>query len=276
MTSDQRLWAERFPRASRYHPDWVIAGMGSPSNALWLTEWLCESLDLQPGMRVLDLGCGRAISSIFLHREFGVQAWAADLWFSPSENFRRVEDAGVAGGVFPIHADARSLPFATEFFDAIVAVDSYMYYGTDDLYIHSLGRFVKPGGQVGIAMSGLTHETGEQAPDHLGEWWRQDQLWSLHTANWWRRRLGRANVLDVEVADTLEDGWRYWLESLRAVAPENQTEISAIEADAGRHIGYVRVTGRRRADAPVFDPAVSIPASYEPKPLLRDAASQGA
>jgi cyclopropane fatty-acyl-phospholipid synthase-like methyltransferase len=36
-------------------------------------------MNLQPGMRVLDLGCGRALSSIFLHREFGLQVWAADL-----------------------------------------------------------------------------------------------------------------------------------------------------------------------------------------------------
>jgi ubiquinone/menaquinone biosynthesis C-methylase UbiE len=35
-------------------------------NPLWLTEWLCELMDLRPGMRVLDLGCGRAPSSIFL------------------------------------------------------------------------------------------------------------------------------------------------------------------------------------------------------------------
>ena len=63
MTVDERLLLARFPRASRYHPDWVIAGMGSASNALWLTEWLCEGLELRPGMRVLDLGCGRAMSS---------------------------------------------------------------------------------------------------------------------------------------------------------------------------------------------------------------------
>src|SRR5262245_32462327 len=114
MVADERLISDRFPRASRYHPDWVVAGMGSASNALWLTEWLCEALDLRPGMRVLDLGCGRAISSIFLRREFGVQVWATDLWFSASENLQRIRDAGVEDGVFPIHADARSLPFATE------------------------------------------------------------------------------------------------------------------------------------------------------------------
>ena len=101
-----------------------------------MAEWLAEALELRPGMRVLDLGCGRALSSIFLHREFGVQVWATDLWFDASENLRRIRDAGVEDGVFPLHADARSLPFAGEFFDAIVSLDSFVYYGTDDLYLN--------------------------------------------------------------------------------------------------------------------------------------------
>jgi cyclopropane fatty-acyl-phospholipid synthase-like methyltransferase len=103
---------------------------------------------LQPAMRVLDLGCGRAASSIFLRREFGVQVWATDLWFNASENIQRIRDAEVEDGVFPIHADARSLPFGPEFFDAIVSIDSFYYYGTDDLYLNYLARFVKPGGRV--------------------------------------------------------------------------------------------------------------------------------
>ena len=52
-------------------------------NVLWLTEALTQVLPLEPGMRVLDLGCGAAISSIFLARELGVQVWAADLWIEP-------------------------------------------------------------------------------------------------------------------------------------------------------------------------------------------------
>ena len=148
---DKRFFLQDFPRSSAYHPEWVIAGVSGGANPLWLTEWLAGVLDLRPGMRVLDLGCGRALSSIFLHREFGVQVWATDLWFSATENLQRIRDAGVEDGVFPIHADARSLPFAAEFFDAIVSIDSFVYYGTDDLYLNSLARFVKPGGWVGIA-----------------------------------------------------------------------------------------------------------------------------
>ena len=247
----------------------MLAGVSGGANPLWLTEWLAEALDLRPGMRVLDLGCGRAMSSIFLRREFGVQVWATDLWFSASENLQRIRDAGVEDGVFPIHADARSLPFAAEFFDAIVSIDSFFYYGTDDLYLNYLARFVKPGGPVGIAGAGLMREIEGPVPEHLREWWTAD-LWCLHSAAWWRRHWERTGILDVEVADTLPDGWRFWLDWLKLVAPDNATEIQALEADAGRHLGYVRVVGRRRAEAQLLEPIVSVPTQYAKKPLLRD------
>src|SRR3954464_575242 len=169
----------------------MVAAASSAANPLWMTEWLCEALDLRPGMRVLDLGCGRAMSSVFLRREFGVQVWATDLWFSASENLQRIRDAGVEDGVFPIHADARSPPFAAEFFDAIVSIDSFFYYGTDDLYLNSLARLVKPGGQIGIAGAGLMREIDGPVPDHLREWW-EPAMWCFHTAAWWRQHWERA------------------------------------------------------------------------------------
>jgi SAM-dependent methyltransferase len=259
----------RFPRASRYHPEWVLAGASGGANALWLTEWLAEALDLRPGMRVLDLGCGRAMSSIFLRREFGVEVWATDLWFSASENLRRIRDAGAGDGVFPIHADARSLPFAEEFFDAIVSIDSFIYYGTDDNYLNYIARFLKPGGPLGIAGVGLMREFEGPVPEHLREWWSQDMPWCLHSASWWRRHWERTGVLDIEVADTLVDGWEFWLEWLAAMAPDNVVEMKALEADRGDSLGYVRAVGRRQARAPLWDPNVSIPAQYTKKPLLR-------
>jgi hypothetical protein len=73
-------------RSSQYHPEWVIASASRGPYALWVTEWLTTTLDLLPGMRVSDLGRGRAASSIFPRREIGVQVWATDLWFSAAEN----------------------------------------------------------------------------------------------------------------------------------------------------------------------------------------------
>jgi cyclopropane fatty-acyl-phospholipid synthase-like methyltransferase len=127
MAPDGQLALERFPRTAKYHPAWILATVGGAANPLWLSEWLAEAMNFRSGMRVLDLGCGRAASSIFLRREYGVQVWATDLWFSVAENMQRIRDAGVEDGAFPIHADARSLPFAPEFFDAIVCIDCFYY-----------------------------------------------------------------------------------------------------------------------------------------------------
>ena len=260
---------ERFPRSAKYHPEWVLASVSGAANALWMSEWLAAAMDPRPGMRVLDLGCGRAASSIFLRREFGVQVWATDLWFSASENLERIRDAGVEDGVFPIHADARSLPFAAEFFDAIVCIDGFPYFGTDDLYLNYLARFVKPGGAIGIAGAGLVEEIEGALPEHLRAWWTED-LWCLHSANWWRRHWERTGIVEVETADTMSDGWQVWLDWHQAIAPDNRVEIEAIEADRGRYIGYVRVVGRRQRGVKLADQIVSVPEQYTRKPLLRE------
>src|SRR5204863_5131155 len=127
MAVDDRLRSDAFPRASTYHPDWLVASASGGANSLWLAEWLASSLELRPGMRVLDLGSGRAASSIFLHREFGLEVWATDLWFSASENLQRIRDAGLENHVFPIHADARPPPFGDGFFGALVTIDPLCY-----------------------------------------------------------------------------------------------------------------------------------------------------
>jgi SAM-dependent methyltransferase len=212
------------------------------------------------------------MSSIFLRREFGVQVWATDLWTDASENLQRIRDAGpdIADGVFPIHADAHALPFAAEFFDAIVSIDSFMYYGTDDLYLNYIARFLKPGGPLGIAQAGLVREFDGPLPEHLRAWWTQDCAWCLHSAAWWRQHWERTGILAIELADTMPDGWQRWLDWHRTIAPDNALEIQTLEADGGSNLGYVRVVGRRQGGVALPDLAVSLPPQYTKKPLLRE------
>ncbi|HEY5857138.1 MAG TPA: class I SAM-dependent methyltransferase [Aldersonia sp.] len=262
------LISTRFPRASHYHPDWIRSSVSGGANSLWLAEWLTSAMDLRAGMRILDLGCGRGASSVFLHNEFGVQVWATDLWFPADERLQRVRDAGVEDAVVPIHADARSLPFAADFFDAIVSIDSFPYYGTDDLYLNYLARFVKPGGQIGIAGAGLVDEVPRPVPAHLTAWW-EPSMACLHTAEWWRRHWERPSLVDVVLADTMPDGWQLWRDWQRAVAPDNSVEIDTITADAGRYLGYVRALARRRSDVEPDPPITTVPVSYSRHPVLR-------
>ena len=131
-----------FPRSNRYDQGWMLDNQMGP-NALWLCEWLCESLPLTPGMRVLDLGCGRAMTSVFLAREYGARVWAADLWMSPDNNWKRLLEAKVGADVCPMRVEAHALPFAQGFFDAVVSVGWYMGLlngtpaATDTLASHS-------------------------------------------------------------------------------------------------------------------------------------------
>ncbi|WP_181454730.1 SAM-dependent methyltransferase [Paenibacillus dendritiformis] len=66
------------------------------SAPLWLLEELCDHMELSPGMKVLDMGCGKGLPSVFLAKEYGVTVFANDLWISATENLRRFESARVA------------------------------------------------------------------------------------------------------------------------------------------------------------------------------------
>jgi cyclopropane fatty-acyl-phospholipid synthase-like methyltransferase len=258
-----------FPRSSKYSMDWLKSCVSGGANSLWLAEWLTEKMPLESGMRVLDLGSGRGASSIFLNREFGVQVWSVDLWFGVDERAQRIRDAGCHKSVFALHADARSLPFSQGFFDAVVCIDSFMYYGTDDLFMNHLARFVKPGGLVGIANAGLTQEIDGPIPDHLARWW-EPSMACLHSADWWARHWSRSGVVEVETADAMSEGWTKWLQWQYAVAPDNRVEIEALKADQGRNLGYIRAVCRLRPDVALDEPIASIPVDYEYRPVLSE------
>jgi cyclopropane fatty-acyl-phospholipid synthase-like methyltransferase len=249
------LALEQFPRASKYDPAWVLENQMGP-NALWLAEWLCEEMDLRPGMRVLDMGCGRALSSVFLAKEFGVEVWASDLWIKASENWERIREAGLDKKIFPIHAEARTLPYAEEFFDAIVSLDAYHYFGTDDLYLSYFVKFLKCGGRIGIVVPGLVRDFEGGVPEHLmrrqangAVFWGED-CWSFHTVEWWHNLWDRSSLVDVETADLLPEGWRIWLGWEKGIrltgAGHFPPDDEVLEADGGRYLGFVRMVARKR------------------------------
>jgi ubiquinone/menaquinone biosynthesis C-methylase UbiE len=122
------------------------------------------------------------------------------LWISAGDNWVRVQEAQLENQVFPIHAEAHSLPFAENFFDAIVSFDSYSYYGTDDLYLSYIIRFLKPGGKIGIVVPGLQSEFTNTPPEHLlkpqsnGRVFWEPDCYTFHSAQWWRKALGKIRI----------------------------------------------------------------------------------
>jgi cyclopropane fatty-acyl-phospholipid synthase-like methyltransferase len=248
---NERLFKDKFPRSSKYDPHWLMDNVMGP-HVLWLAEWLSEGLELTPDMRILDLGCGRAISSIFLAQEFGLNVWAADHWIKASENLERIEHAGRTASVYPITVEAHALPFAERSFDAIVSFDAYHYFGTDDLYLGYISRFLKPGGRMGIVVPGILKELSDGPAPHLEPYWVWD-FCSLHSPEWWHRHWQKTGLVDVEVADNLIDGWKLWLEWNELCAEFGQQKLAnlarreaeMLRVDNGRTFGFTRVIARR-------------------------------
>lgn len=240
----------QYPRSAGYDQRWVVASCMGP-HPLWLLEDLLRDVPLEPGMRVLDLGCGKGLTSVYLAREHGVQVFAADLWIEPEVNARTFAEHGVADRAFPLKAEAHALPFAPGWFDAVVSVDAYQYFGTDDLYLGYLTRFVRPGGHVAIAVPGVTAEL-TAPPTHLRKQWDPDFA-CLHTARWWRDRWTMSGRVEVTSARAQDDGWRLWArwsdacarasddDVVRAMSRE-ATEMLAL--DAGRTFAFPLVVGR--------------------------------
>lgn len=249
----RRLSLPEFPRSARYDPRWMVDNAMGP-NPLWLLENLIVDMRLEPGMRVLDLGCGKAMTSVFLAREFGVRVCAADLWIPPGENWRRIRETDCADLVVPLHAEAHDLPFAAGYFDAVVSVDAFHYFGTDDLYLGYLAEFVAPGGQIGIAVPTVSTEIDrlDAVPERLRTYW-QWEFMTFHTVAWWRDRwMLSGRVTDVHAAP-VENGWRHWRDWCRICADhatdEHKRAASAWEAemltaDAGQTLGFATITGR--------------------------------
>ncbi len=241
------LTIDQFPRAASYDPGWMLKNLMGP-NVIWLTEALSQVMDLAPGMRVLDMGCGRAISSIFLAREFDLQVWATDLWIAPGDNWQRIREADLQDRVFPVFAEAHALPYADDFFDALVSLDAYHYFGTDDLYLAYYSRFVKPGGQIGIVVPGLRREFTDGLPPHLAPYWHPD-FWSFHSPEWWKTLWERTGPVEVSIADMVPHGWEHWLRWLEVAGKQgfrsDVQEAEMLRIDAGRNLGFSRVVARK-------------------------------
>lgn len=102
---------------------------------------------LKPGMRLLDLGCGPGQISMALARALAPgELYGIDMEPSQVELARQLaSDLNCSNTVFEV-ADAASLPFNDNFFDAVAAYDVLAYIPDTSAVLSEARRVLKPGG----------------------------------------------------------------------------------------------------------------------------------
>jgi SAM-dependent methyltransferase len=140
---------------------------------------------------------------------------------------------------------------APDFFDVIVSIDAWEYFGTDDHLLAKLLRVLRAGGQVGMATPAMRRDPREldAIPDHIRAVVGWEAL-ACHTAAWWEQqwRLGGL-VTDIE-ARLQPDGWSDWLRWEQAVPASGMERtnpsLQMLEDDQGRFLTFAIVSASKR------------------------------
>lgn len=188
-----------------------------PSCLRLLDELMKKAPEAVKG-RVLDLGCGCAVSSLYAAREGAPEVvYAGEMWTSPTDNYRRICRWGMGEKIIPLRLDANQMPFAEEYFDAVISLDAYHYFGREKgFFQEKILPVVKKGGSVLLAMPGIKEEFGGHVPALMTEW-AGDEWDYFHSCAWWKELLetGSEDCLEVITweSERFEQSWQDWYQT---------------------------------------------------------------
>jgi len=227
---------------------------------LYLVAEMADKLNLQPGMRVLDLACGNAASSIFLAKRYGVMVYAVDAQVDPTKNWRRILSAGLEQVAIPLQVGARSLPFPRSFFDAVFCLNSYFYFGGTADYLPYLLRFLRPEGRIGILSPCYREELAEETPaELLFDPPENEESRLVHSPGWWLEHFQKVDLVDVLECAEHPRGREIWLDDTRwlleqmrigqlalALQPMLLQQITMLLSDEQHMLTYLTLLAEKR------------------------------
>lgn len=187
-------------------------------NCLRLLDELLSTypLNFTAENRILDLGCGKGVTSLFTAKETGATVYANDLWISEEENRTRFAEWDMQHQLIPVHEDARDLHFEKEMFDALVSVDAYHYFaGTEGFFTKKILPFIKKGGTALIAIPGMKLEYDGRSEELITPW-LGDEAYMFQSTAFWKRIIGtHPDIQEVKTweMNCFDTAWQEWFET---------------------------------------------------------------
>ncbi len=191
---------------------------------LW-KRFAAAQAGVRAGERVLDLAGGSGDMTVKFARRVGArgQVVLADINDAMLEIARaRLADAGIAGNVEFVRADAENLPFPDDYFDCLCIAFGLRNVTHPDRALASMFRVLKPGGRA------LVLEFSKPAIEPLGKVY---DAYSFKVLPWLGKRVARD-----------EASYRYLAESIRK-HPDQETLKRMMETAGFERAHYFNLSG---------------------------------
>jgi ubiquinone/menaquinone biosynthesis C-methylase UbiE len=158
MSKDQRPLSVDEQMQKEFN-EWAAAGRGEEMERhhASIVEQTLRQMDLRPGERVLDLGCGAGWATRILARfvSDGPQGHGQVVGVDISDEMIRRARAGSKDfdNIMFVWGSAHQIPWEENYFDKVLSVESFYYYGDQDRAMHELFRVMAPHGKLYILIN---------------------------------------------------------------------------------------------------------------------------
>ncbi len=220
-----------YPELENYSLDKIYEdnmGIGG----LYFAAQMVRRLKIKDNLRILDLGCGKGASSIFLAKELNLNVYAVDLWITASELYNKIKKNKMENKIIPLNLDiTKPLPFPDEYFDIIFSMYSFHYFGSKKRFIKHLSRILKSKGQICIGNTCFNKEFhNRKIPDAYKKSW-QGEFSEYHSPLFWKKLFVSSKIYKNISSEEVINGKALWEAEVLYNIKRNQN-LENVEYDA--------------------------------------------
>ncbi len=162
-----RAWAEDldYPPELRAVPDTAVASYAGVANPFSLGR-------LEPGERVVDLGCGAGTDTLVAAQMVGPEGHVTGIDMTPEMlvRARRAADELGVRNVELVEAEVERLPLADESVDVVISNGVIDLVPDKDAVFSEIYRVLRPGGRMQVADVTLQRPVSEEGKRNIDLW----------------------------------------------------------------------------------------------------------